>query len=71
MYVMTITLVLHLTICLCANQLMYQKTVRRKNAQGSRLKNQKGIPKNTLFSHRVKNRAVKGVLPTFPVIMEP
>ena len=71
MYLMTIPLVLHLTIWIYANQLMYYKAVHRKNMQGRNSKNQKGIPKNTLFYHRVKDHAAKGVLPTIPVMIEP
>ena len=33
--------------------------------QGQKSNNQKEISKNTLFYHRVKNHAEKGVLPTF------
>ena len=43
----------------------------KKNVQGHKSKNQKGMPKNTLFCHRVKNHAAKGVLLTFPVMIEP
>ena len=50
---------------------MYYKAVHRKNMQGRNSKNQKGIPKNTLFYHRVKDHAAKGVLPTIPVMIEP
>ena len=50
MYLITIPLALHLIICLCANQLIYQKTVRRKILQGHKSKNQKGMPKNPCFS---------------------
>ena len=71
MYLMTIPLVLHLTVCLYANQLIHQKTVRRENVQGHKSKNQKGMPKITLFYYRVKNHAEKGVLLTFQVMIEP
>ena len=71
MYLMTIPLVLHLTIFLYVNQLIYQKTARRKNVQGHKSKNQRGMLKNTLFCNRVKNHAEKGVLPRFPVMIEP
>ena len=50
MYLITIPLALHLIICLDANQLMYQKTVRRKIVQGHKSKNQKGMPKKPCFS---------------------
>ena len=50
---------------------LYYKTVRRKNVQGHKSKNQKEIPKTTLFCHRVKNHTAKCVLPTFPVMIEP
>ena len=49
---------------------LYYKTVRRKNVQGHKSKNQKEIPKNTLFCHRVKIHRAKCVLPTFPVMIE-
>ena len=45
--------------------------VRRKKEQRHKSKNQKGMQKNTHFCHRVKNHAEKGVLPTFPVMIEP
>ena len=71
MYLMTIPLVHQLTICLYTNQLRYQKTIRRKNMQRHKLKNQTGMPKDILFCHRLKIHTAKGVLPTFPDMIEP
>ena len=50
--------------------LAYINQVDAKNVQEHKSKNQKRMPKNTLW-HRVKNHAANGVLPTFPEMIEP
>ena len=52
MYLMTIPLLLYLTICLYVNQLMYLKTVRKKNTS-TQVKKSESKTKNILLCHRV------------------